>query len=492
VNARPLQVRRFSLGDQQRFGALSGDVNPLHVDVVAARRMIFGEVVVHGLHIALWALESYLSSAGKPLPEIVGVRASFLKPIALDEEVAVSCVAQDAERVRLEVNGGSTTFVTLEITLGARPTAVDEPLPPTLAPQSAPAGRPRDRSFAELAGLLGEVPLSLDAAMAAREFPRAVAALGPTSFAAFLALTRLVGMECPGAQSLFSSFDLHREGRAAVAPFALAYCVERADVAAAPVRIAVVAPGWVGGVRAFYRPAPAVQPALATVAVRIGGDELAGQRALVVGGSRGLGETTAKLVACGGGHPIITYLAGEEDAQRVADEIRRNGRSCDVLRLDVRDPDAALADLRRRAAAITHLYFFATPRITLVRRALYEPERLHEFIAYYVDGFYRLCRELGATWPGLKVFLPSTVFVEQGSRDNPEYVIAKAAAEALCHYLGTTDASFSVLSRRLPRVATDQTTTLIKVPVDDTLSVMLPIVRALAGRKTTDSEGSPS
>jgi acyl dehydratase/NAD(P)-dependent dehydrogenase (short-subunit alcohol dehydrogenase family) len=482
VKPKRLRSRRFTFADQQWFGSLSGDVNPLHLDPVAARRMLFGDVVVHGMHTALWALEAYLASLSER-PGIVSLRASFLKPTLLEQEMSVLRVTQDGQGAQLEVVGGAATFVTLELKTQAARMATTTAV---LAPAPAITGVPRNRRFDELAGLQGDVPVFFDAELATRGLPYALAAVGPEFFAFLLGLTRLVGMECPGTQSLFSSFEVSRapagsaESTEAGGSGVLHYQVERAAVVAAPVRIAVLAPGLRGSVSAFFRPAPAAQPELAEVAPLVGPGELAGQWALVVGGSRGLGETTAKIIACGGGHPVITYLTGETDARRVADEIKRSGRTCDLLRLDVLHLAWALAELRRRKLSITHLYFFATPRIAGVRRAPYQPERLREFMAYYVDGFYNLCAALAHTSPGLKAFYPSTIFIERGSRENPEYVIAKSAAEALCQHLNDAQSGFSVLCRRLPRVATDQTSGLLKLPVSETLAVMLPIVRAMA------------
>ena len=61
-------TRTFTLDDQLAFAALAGDFNPLHVDPLAARRLIFGEVVVHGVHAVLWALD--VASARNLLADI--------------------------------------------------------------------------------------------------------------------------------------------------------------------------------------------------------------------------------------------------------------------------------------------------------------------------------------------------------------------------------------------------------------------------------------
>ncbi len=54
-----MQYRTFTSEDQIAFAELSGDYNPLHMDAVASRRMLFGSQVVHGIHTLLWALDCY-------------------------------------------------------------------------------------------------------------------------------------------------------------------------------------------------------------------------------------------------------------------------------------------------------------------------------------------------------------------------------------------------------------------------------------------------
>ena len=56
-------IRRFTINDQRDFAQLSGDWNPIHVDPIQARRLLFGEPVVHGIHLVLWALERLAGAA---------------------------------------------------------------------------------------------------------------------------------------------------------------------------------------------------------------------------------------------------------------------------------------------------------------------------------------------------------------------------------------------------------------------------------------------
>jgi hypothetical protein len=66
----------------------------------------------------------------------------------------------------------------------------------------------RVRDYANASQAQGTLPLMYSAADAERLFPHLTAALPPFQLAALLATTRLVGMECPGLNSLYSSMAL--------------------------------------------------------------------------------------------------------------------------------------------------------------------------------------------------------------------------------------------------------------------------------------------
>jgi 3-oxoacyl-[acyl-carrier protein] reductase len=69
--------------------------------------------------------------------------------------------------------------------------------------------------------------------------------------------------------------------------------------------------------------------------------DLTGQRALVTGGSRGIGRAAALLLARAGADVALTYHTRATEANLVADEIRRLGRRAEVVGGDLADDDAA-------------------------------------------------------------------------------------------------------------------------------------------------------
>lgn len=67
---------------------------------------------------------------------------------------------------------------------------------------------------------------------------------------------------------------------------------------------------------------------------------LAGQIALVTGGSRGIGRAIAIDLARRGAHVGINYRSGEEAARSCLDQIRHEGGSGELVPFDVGDPEA--------------------------------------------------------------------------------------------------------------------------------------------------------
>jgi NAD(P)-dependent dehydrogenase (short-subunit alcohol dehydrogenase family) len=361
--------------------------------------------------------------------------------------------------------------VVAHVRLSVQPGKFAPPCPQPAPSAPPPLTRPADLPFEQLAGHAGAVAIGDRDVRAA--FPALADSIGVAAARALLATSGVVGMACPGLHSLFAGLELNCASDNAQENV-LAYAVRKTDVRFRSLQIEVFGSGITGRLDAFARPPPPSQPHMAEIVWRIAGQPFAGQKSLIVGGSRGLGEVTAKIVAAGGGHAVITYLDGKPEAERVAAEIAAAGAACDIMRYDALQPSAGQL---QHLGVVDSCYYFATPKIFQRKSALYEPEKLRGFLGFYADGFASLCAALAHDGPGkLAVFYPSTVAIDQATNATAEYAMAKMAGETLAKYINEFLPGIHVLCRRLPRILTDQTATVGVASTTNALDVMLPIV----------------
>ena len=456
-----LRVRRFTPADQLAFSRLSGDSNPIHLDAVAARRTLAGQCIVHGVHGLLWALDVL---AGHGILA-TALKVRFQKPIHLDEDVACRW---DGEKGNVALMVGDVKAVDIALTLGTPPAG--ETLPAqAVAARIAQA----DRNLAQSAAL-GTQPFLLhgDPAPAGQLFPAAVRAYGALAVNELAALSYAVGMETPGLHSLFAGLRLEF---LAPARRAATLAVTDTDPRFQRLALAVAGQTLQAEIEAFQRPAPLRLPATADLAARVRPGAYRQVRALVVGGSRGLGEISAKLLAAGGAQVFITYSQGAEEAQRVAEDIRRFGGRCTALPLTI----AGAAQLPAGLPPVNQLYFFATPKIFGKRGTAFDEALYRGFRQVYVEGFESLCRQLLAGGQRCSVLYPSSVALDRPLPELAEYARAKADGEALCARLDDGSGKLAILAPRLPRTATDQTQALLQAAAADPVDVMLPLLREM-------------
>ena len=468
----------FTLADLETFSAASGDWNPWHVDHLRARRTQAGSPIVHGSHLLLWALNSLADSQPQLLP-LRSLQVHFNNFVFLDESVELFLVKQSpsSARMHLLVDSGLRQRVHVEFGEQYQSSASSIHPDDALLPlRSAPL----DLKFQEIDGRFGRFTFPMSPDDAVSMFPAAAKWIGTARVRALAATTYLVGMICPGLHSIYSDLSV-KACQVDPAQDVLAFRVIETDQRFNAIDQEILGGGIAGIVRSFFRQPPLRQASMQELAGVVAPDEFSGAVVLVVGGSRGLGELTAKLIASGGGRVILTWQSGKEDAEHVANQIRSVGGVCDTVEYDVRKPAAQqLTDL---PAIPTHMYYFATCTIFRAQGDVFSTSRFQEFLAFYVDGFWQLLRELRALKQNISVFYPSSISVTERPRGMTEYSMAKAAGEVLCADINQMWAPMHITVRRLPRLPTDQTAAVIAVEVADPVKTMLPIVREVQSRR---------
>lgn len=440
-----LAERTFLPADQIAFAKLSGDHNPMHMDPVAARRTQAGHPVVHGVHAVLWAL----NAAGDHLTGFKSLSVRFERMIYVGDRCVLRQRQSRGEGFSLDILIDETVVTRLDL----RPTV-----------EGKRSSEHEKHSFA----------VAATPALFEEAFPQAASVLGGAFLQELAGLSKLVGMVEPGLHSIFSGFNVLREP--GDVPQGMRFEIANEDERFNRITMSVTGQALRGQVTAFRRPPPVEQPSCDELRGQVSPDELSGIKALVVGGSRGLGEITAKLLSLGGADVVITYATGDVDAQRVAKEIRAAGGACAVKQLDVRNPTSQQFDA---AQVFDQLYYFATPFIFGKRGKGFDRHLLGQMMEFYVDSFYNLCAHFSVQQK-LNVFYPSTIAVTERPTGLTEYAMAKAAGEQLCADLPRMLKNVKATIRRLPRLPTDQTSSVQPVETGSAVDEMLAAIRAVS------------
>jgi len=469
-DAGMMRTRTFTFADQADFAALSGDTNPLHLDPLAARRLLFGRAIVHGVHLLLWALDERVGATGLDR-SLRSIKVQFTRPVGVNERVECRW-KRVADTDEAELTSAGVTCAKVRVQWAAASSAVHK---------SPAAGRPEQRdprvlADSEIGASAGELALYLDPALAAKLFPRLTARTPALQLAILATTTRLVGVECPGLNSVY--FELELSAKDAQAVDVLQYKVLRHSPALALAVIQLSAPGLAGSLKAFVRPQPKDVPSYASLVDQIDPDVFRNQRALVIGGSRGLGAVTAKLLCAGGASVRITYMKGRAEAERMVEEIGGHDRDAGAAEFDVLDARGERLGAALGSWAPTHLYYFATPFIFSSAAGVFDANRFEHFCAFYVTGFSAVVAQLAPR--GLRQILyPSSTALDELPINMGEYAAAKAAGEAVCKFLERSHKGMRVHSVRFPRLATDQTASLTAVKNADPVPVLLAALRGM-------------
>jgi hypothetical protein len=422
---------------------------------------------VHGIHGALWALE-LLARGGEDLSGDINIR--FEGFLYLDTPVSASLHKQLGKTsVILESNGRRITSISL---LPTKKTGWD--FKGTVSSEPVPQA-PVELDFDEASEVAGAFLVHGLLSTYTEAFPALCALIEPERVRAIANLSTLVGMRAPGLHSIFSKCRITLEDRVGAMDDELRFAVQRARGVLRQLTIGYASDGVSGTIDAFVRHPPVSQPSIDQLRNAAKGLDLSSQRALIVGGSRGLGELTAKLAALSGAKVTLTYASGKVDAEQLRNEIVGAGLFCEIRWVDV----MALPEASLSPGEFTHIYYFATPSIFSRSIEAYDNQRFHNFAVFYCDAFAELCCRLRDSEP-LKAFWPSTTAIDELPKGLAEYAMAKLAGELLCQELVRQDPGLEILTQRLPRLPTDQTSTVTPAKAEDPVSLMRAILAKLA------------
>jgi NADP-dependent 3-hydroxy acid dehydrogenase YdfG len=414
-----------------------------------------------------------LADVGIDIGGVGSIHAQFLRFVYLDQPLAVRLDRRTDQNARLSVFAGGLVLMTVTLRFGPRKDGQAR----LAYPEAQVSESPNLLDFQDMDALSGRLTPPKPPSVFGERFPKASAALGEQLLADLAQTSTLVGMVCPGLNSIYNELLVyllqptgHHEG--------VSYKVVRVDERYRRVNMDVVSEGFAGKIIASVRAAPVEPPNMEQIARHVSPGTFKDIRALIVGGSRGLGAITAKILASGGARVTITYAQGLKEAQALQTEIIAacGAETATICQLDVSTPVASqLGDI---TCDFTHLYYFATPKIFVQKAEVFASELYARYSRFYVEAFHELC--LAVMRDKLSVLYPSSIAVEARPKGMTEYSMAKIAGELLCEDMSREINGLKIWVERLPRILTDQTATVAAADNRDALETLLPIVRATA------------
>ena len=458
-----IAMRKFSLSDQIDFGRFSGDTNPIHIDPVAARRTLHGVCIVHGMHAILWALEEL---AIRNYCSVIGLKARFSNPLVLDCDTKLY-LDEKLQQIILTQNG--INCISMSLSLGVvKPNFREWE---TLVPHPKSA----DQNFDSFSiGDRFRFNLHREVSYNKVSFPALAGVYGDLLASEIAGLSQLVGMECPGTHSLFASVSLSlcEENKTSI------YKIVKLDERLGLIHIEVFGLSINASLECFFRPKPVVSLTYRQCLQLVERNEFKDVNALIIGGSRGLGECTSKLIAAGGGKSFITYLQGADDAAIVKADINSLGGSCEILPFDIEQRENIKANVKK--LCINQLFYYASPKISSEQETEYDAKKAI-YKKFYCQNFKRLANNLHRKLGALAIFYPSTVYIDEKKLGFKAYIDAKLDGEAICQELLQSNSSLNIMYPRLPALQTDQNQSILGQPqnVIENASVLLPEIRKM-------------
>ena len=478
---------QFTVSTEQSlaFARISGDFNPLHLDPVSARRTQFGHTLIHGVCGTLKALDLWLGTSINEA-SLLHLTVKYSKPATQGQELTVKGETSGGI-TRLEVFADSVRCQIIDFEISRTPISeISESRDALRAATSETASTCTVLTMADCNGLSGAVDLLWDNDLAATLFPNASRLIPKVQLATIIASTQIVGMRCPGLHSVFAQLQLQfstsLEHNAPACYSQLEYDVLKADTRINQVQLGLENAFAKGTVEAFFRSTPVQQASFAEIETLVSNSEFENQNALIIGGSRGLGEVITKTLAAGGANVMMTYAVGMDDATGVAEEITGCRATPAVCCYNVLDGSPG-SQMIRFFSSVSHIYYLASPNIEKGAGNTWSPQLFTRYCDFYLNGMAKLLEQIkqyASQDNEIQLFIPSSIFLEEKNevmRGFDEYIASKAAAEAYVRNFERSNNNWHVFAPRLPRLHTDQTSGVRGIDKREVLDVIIGQLR---------------
>jgi hypothetical protein len=448
----------FEITESKDFAKLSCDFNPIHIDVDYSRTTRYGRPIVHGVYVVMRVLERLIMEK----IYIKSLDVNFRKPVFFNE---VYRVEKDDIKKRIVVQKEQETLIEIGFSQEISVKRYEN----TRHVNKKAIPLPLDLEFDEI--LIGskEFFVSDEAEMARNNFPALTMKYGSAVVLELASLSNIVGVFTPGLNSIFKRLNLEFE-ESKTLPH---YDIKKIDKRIKQINIAVCGQYCKAEIEAFYLPRKVKSDSIKSIyeknSLTLGIENIGKIRALVIGGSRGVGEYISKAILAFGGTCTLTYSQGEQEALALFNQFN-DPNICKIINLHMSE-NLESFDKILGLKNFNLIFYMASPKI--LNDSESEPSNTYELI--YYELFKKLIFEAkGVNFNGI-VFYPSTIYAKYSDTIYEKYKKAKIKGEDFILDFNTRK-YFQIHFERLPKLKTQQNLTLSDFDMHDMNDTIFPIL----------------
>ncbi len=466
-NKKLLGSRLFNSNRQNLFAELSGDINPIHINPLEARKTLAGECIVHGIHAFLWSLELLLIVNKGIFSDYDVV---FKKFIPLNYKVYIYW---DANKKELTIEN-EEKFILVRIKCKNRFVLIKRDNSITVEHKKILSKPFEYKNLKLLEGLHQKSIYGGNIKNAQLLFPTLCKFLGKYLVYELSIISNIVGMQCPGLNSLFTAcrFSLIREENV-IPTFQIKSFNQKINY----LKIIYNGKNIMSEMEAFITPKSPSSLISSELKNKLKSNQIyKNKKVLIIGGSRGIGSFLAKIIALLGGKVTITYLKGAKEAKEVSGDInlKVSTKSANYIKFDVLND--AYSEVFK--FSFDYLFYFATPKIFGENKKAFDQNVYSRFRQCYCESFEKISKNF-ILEGGNNIFYPSSIAIDEQTKGLEEYILAKEEGEKICERLKKRHKK-NIKFMRLPRIMTDQTLTILPIKAQDPFNAALEIANKMA------------
>jgi len=457
----------MNLVSQEEFAQLSGDYNPLHMDLSCAQRSGYTSRIVHGVNTLLTLCEELASEDHRGLSARCSFDVRFHLPIyeheklleiTLDDVVNVMANKQLSLSVEntgkpllgltsLEISSSNVDFVRLDS--------------PVYEVREEDIAALTESQIVDAVGKLFRVRYQVNQEKARALFPN-LHRNNRQLIEDLCFITYIVGTRIPGLRSILSGINYRQgsgaqERRETMNEYYVRLRKYRQRASFGVLEFFDASGSRIANVDVFYRP----EICNKWIGSELISDELIitkqwgkGQSALVLGASGGIGMEVATLLSLYGFKTTATYYRNPNILKKRQGHLKQLGRSLNVVRYDSNDHSLPTGKFGVFVDC-------TTPDITSLSRREISIGLCLSLASFYLHTLSKIVEAVGDE--KATVCIPSSSAIDDIPVGMVEYAAAKAGLETLIGGYKKTKPNISFCCPRLHRVSTKQTLSVLRL-----------------------------